>query len=96
MQILSVVGAGALEAVELLVIAGGAGGGVAGTANTGGGGGGTQNPGGNAGGTGGSGIVILRYPDTFRAATSTTGSPTITVAGGFRVYQFTASGSITF
>jgi hypothetical protein len=49
-----------------------------------------------AGGIGGSGIVILRYPDTFRAATSTTGSPTITVAGGFRVYQFTANGSITF
>jgi hypothetical protein len=40
--------------------------------------------------------VILRYPDTFNAATSTTGSPTITVAGSYRVYRFTASGSITF
>lgn len=30
------------------------------------------------------------------AATATTGSPTITVAGGYRVYNFTASGSITF
>jgi hypothetical protein len=48
------------------------------------------------GAAGGSGIVILRYPDTFIAATSTTGSPTITVVGGFRVYKFTASGSITF
>jgi hypothetical protein len=66
----------------------------AGTANTGGGGGGNYYA--ANGGTGGSGIVILRYPDTFIAATSTTGSPTITVAGGFRVYKFTASGSITF
>jgi hypothetical protein len=66
--------------------------GTDGTVNTGGGGGGA----GIASGAGGSGIVILRYPDTFIAATSTTGSPTITVAGGFRVYKFTASGSITF
>jgi len=48
------------------------------------------------GATGGSGIVILRYADTFPAATSTTGSPTITVAGGYRVYNWTGSGSITF
>jgi hypothetical protein len=39
--------------------------------------------------------VVIRYADTFRAA-STTGSPTETVAGGFRIYTFTASGSITF
>jgi hypothetical protein len=73
---------------------GGAGSAVAGTANTGGGGGGGYST--SLGAAGGSGIVILRYPDTFIAATSTTGSPTITVAGGFRVYKFTASGSITF
>jgi hypothetical protein len=68
------------------------------TANTGGGGGGGSQSVSvtYGGGTGGSGIVILRYPDTFIAAASTTGSPTITVAGGFRVYKFTASGSITF
>jgi hypothetical protein len=48
------------------------------------------------GGSGGSGIVILRYPDTNAAATSTTGSPTVTVAGGYRVYKWTSSGSITF
>jgi hypothetical protein len=30
------------------------------------------------------------------AAAATTGSPTITVAGGYRVYRFTGSGSITF
>ena len=64
-------------------------GGTSGAANTGGGGG-------SGNGSGGSGVVIIRYPDTFSAATATTGSPTVTVAGGFRVYRFTASGSITF
>ena len=64
-------------------------------ANTGNGGeGATENA--DAGGAGGSGIVILRYSDTFPAASSTTGSPTITVAGGYRIYKFTSSGSITF
>jgi len=42
------------------------------------------------------GVVILRYPDTFQAAASTTGSPTVTVAGGYRVYSFANNGSITF
>jgi hypothetical protein len=75
--------------------AGGAGGGgsnSAGTANTGGGAGGGNASNGHAGG---SGIVIIRYSDTYPAATSTTGSPTITVAGGYRVYNWTGSGSIT-
>jgi hypothetical protein len=40
--------------------------------------------------------VIVRYADTYAAATSTTGSPTITVSGGYRTYTWTASGSITF
>jgi hypothetical protein len=71
-----------------------------GTVNTGGGGGG-------AGGTvyvasgvngkaGGSGIVIIRYADTLAAATSNTGSPNVTVSGGYRTYRFWQSGSITF
>jgi hypothetical protein len=44
---------------------------------------------------GGSGFVVIRYPSTFAAATSTTGSPTITVSGGYRIYQWTGNGSIT-
>jgi hypothetical protein len=66
-----------------------------GTANTGGGGGG----GGAAAdgkGLGGSGIVVIRYLDVYPAATSTTGSPTVTTSGGYRIYSWTSSGSITF
>jgi hypothetical protein len=69
---------------------GGAGGsnavGSAGTANTGGGGGGAGYTSGTAGGAGGSGIVVVSYPDVYAAATSTTGSPTVSTSG---------SGSIT-
>jgi hypothetical protein len=67
--------------------------GVAGTANTGGGGGGSANTYGPAGG---SGIVIIRYTDAYSAAASTTGSPTYTVSGGYNIYKWTGSGSITF
>ena len=68
------------------------------TANQGGGGRGGKHAdfGGPVGTAGGSGVVILRYVDTFGEAISTTGSPTVTVAGGFRVYTYTSSGSITF
>jgi hypothetical protein len=51
---------------------------------------------GGAGGAGGSGIVVLRYADSFALATSTTGSPTIVTSGGYNIYTWTASGSITF
>ena len=74
---------------------GGTGGGANnGTVNTGSGGGGGGAS--TAGGSGGSGIFILRYPDSQPAASATTGSPTITVSGGYRIYNFTGSGSITF
>ena len=69
--------------------------GTAGTVNTGGGGGGNAGGGGGAGGAGGSGIVIIRYADTLAMATCT-GSPTITVAGGYKIYKFLSSGTITF
>ena len=68
---------------------GGTGGTSAGSTNTGGGGGGRMF-------AGGSGVCILRYPDSFALATSTTGSPTITTSGGYRYYKFTSSGAITF
>ena len=51
---------------------------VAGTANTGGGGGGAL---GYSAGAGGSGIVIISYPDVYAAAAATTGSPTVSTSG---------------
>ena len=70
--------------------------GSAGVANTGGGGGGAGGASSPSGFAGGSGIVILAYPSTFPAAASTTGSPTVTTTGGYRVYTFTGGGTITF
>jgi hypothetical protein len=76
-----------------VVYAGGSGlAGQASPINAGGGGGGSF----TVANSGGSGVVIIRYADTFSAATATTGSPTITVAGGYIVYRWTESGSITF
>ena len=68
--------------------------GTAGSTNTGGGGGGGGYT--VAGGAGGSGVVILRYPKTYTAAVSTTGSPTVTTDSTYRYYKFTGSGNITF
>jgi hypothetical protein len=48
------------------------------------------------GAAGGSGIVVLRYPSYLAPAEATTGSPQTYIAGPYRVYVFTSSGSITF
>jgi hypothetical protein len=79
---------------------GGAGGalnsnGTAGTANLGGGGGGGS--GGipaMAGGLGGSGVVIISVP-TANYTGTTSGSPTVTTNGAYKVLTFTGSGSYT-
>jgi len=70
--------------------------GLPGTVNTGGGGAGGYSAG--AAGAGGSGIVILRYLANYNAASATTGSPTVTITNGYRIYTWstTGSGSITF
>jgi hypothetical protein len=49
-----------------------------------------------SGGSGGSGVVIIRYPISSREAITTGSSVTYTVTSTHRIYQFLASGSITF
>ena len=73
---------------------------TSGTANTGGGGGGGAYSGGNgAGAAGGSGVVIIAYPDTYLALSSISGGlsydqPT---RSGYRVYRFTGgTGTISW
>ena len=67
-------------------------------ANSGsGGGGGGVYPGSNVNinGAGGSGFVVISYPKSYKAAT-TTGSPTVITTATNRIYQFTSSGTIVF
>ena len=66
-----------------------------GTNGLGGGGGGAGGSGCYKGGDGGSGVVLIRVPKAY-AATGTTGSPSITTIDAYTVYQFNASGTITF
>lgn len=63
-----------------------------GTVNTGGGSGGSLNV---ESFTGGSGVVVVAYSTAYSSA-STTGSPNTPARSGFRVYEFTGSGTITF
>jgi hypothetical protein len=58
-----------------------------GTVNTGGGGGGSDA---GASGSGGSGVVILKYPDTYSLIIGAGLTATTTTSGGYRVTQFTA------
>ena len=72
----------------------------AGTANRGGGGGGSisddsiPNSALVSGMSGGSGVVILRYVSSNPDASGTTGSPSLSISGGYKYYTFTASGTI--
>jgi hypothetical protein len=52
--------------------------------------------GGGTNGSGSSGVVIIRYSDTYPIREFTQGSPTYTNAGGYHIYKFTGSGSVTF
>ena len=70
---------------------GGRGDGTTGTAGLGGGGGANY---GGSGASGGSGVAIIRYPDTYPLATSAPGA-SVSTTGGYRIYQWTTSGSIT-
>jgi hypothetical protein len=68
---------------------------TAGAANTGGGGGGNkENHTYSATVGGGSGIVILKVPTSNYTGT-TTGSPTVTTIGSYKILKFTSSGSYT-
>jgi hypothetical protein len=78
---------GGYQSVGVGGVGGGGNAGFAGTVNTGGGGGGyRQDPGNLDGGTGGSGIVILSYPDIYAGAAATTGSPTVSTSGSGSMY----------
>lgn len=47
-------------------------------------------------GNGTQGVFIMRYPDTAPALSSTTGTVSVTVSGGFRTYTWTTAGTFTF
>jgi hypothetical protein len=61
---------------------------------------GAPNSGGGAGGpatlAGGSGVVVLRYSTAYPVPTANVGNPNVIITGGYRVYRFWQSGSITF
>jgi len=57
---------------------------------------GAGGPGASSSTSGTQGIVAFKYPDSFPLASATTGSPTVVTTGGYRIYKFTSSGTITF
>lgn len=68
-----------------------------GTTNTGSGAGGCGSA--NLGGNGGSGVIVLKIPDTFTASFSGGVSQTNSTSGGFKIYTITAAGvsdTVTF
>jgi hypothetical protein len=69
-------------------------------ANTGGGSGGTGSNSyygaSSTSGSGGSGIVVVRYPQLNAAPALVTGSPQVRYADGYQIYIWTSSGSIIF
>jgi len=98
-------GGGSSNTAGIAGIGGGGGGGngggginsqtnTVGKANTGGGGGGAIST--VLGSAGGSGIVIIRYPQINSAPAMVTGSPQVNYADGYQIYTFTSSGSIIF
>jgi hypothetical protein len=66
---------------------------TAGQANTGGGGGGAGAGSSVAGGAGGSGIVIISYPDIYPALATTSGSPTVSTSGSGSLWLNNPSGA---
>ena len=58
------------------------------------GGGGGSSP--YAATAGGSGIVIIRYPQTLSPPASVTGNVQIGYAAGYQIYTWTSSGTVTF
>jgi hypothetical protein len=67
-----------------------------GAANTGSGGGGGYFYYNNySGASGADGVVIVRYPDTYPNAISTTGSPAFSTIPGYKIYKWTNVGSWT-
>jgi hypothetical protein len=69
-----------------------------GTNNTGGGGGGTGNGAStsNVSGRGGSGIVMIRYPQTLTPPAAVTGNVQVGYAAGYQIYTWTSSGTVKF
>jgi hypothetical protein len=88
---------GGYQSVGVGGVGGGGNAGFAGTTNTGGGGGGyRQDPGNLDGGAGGSGIVIVSYPDVYAAAASTIGSPTVSTSGSGSWYYPNSIAKVTY